>query len=247
MVGVWTPASATADGLPGQPIEARITPGDVVLLSTTAVLGVRFRPYGTMHLLRVNDDHGFRHGDQVLYPTEGGPAVATVVWCGEAPDGSDLPRCLGPATSADQAKVSADQARRAEIEVVVRELIERHELPMKVLAVDQQHPDGAQPLAVVYYTAPSRVDFRALLGDLGRVLQSRIDLRQVGDRDAARLVCDVGACGRQSCCTACMTSLEPTHRQLRSGSSLTTGNCGRALCCLRFADPNPQENQRGQW
>ena len=105
-----------------------------------------------------------------------------------------------------------------------------------MLAVDQQQPEPGQSLAVIYYSAPERVDFRGLLMDLGRVLACRLDLRQVGERDAARLVSDVGSCGRPSCCTTCLQSLEPVPGKAgRALHGVGMGACGRPLCCLGFA------------
>lgn len=203
----------------------------------TAVLGVRFQPHGTLHLLRLGQHQRFTVGDSVLYPTEGGPAVCTVVWTGEAQANADVPVCLGAASAADLLREDADRQRRAEIEVAARNLIARHGLPMKVLAVDHQQPQSGRPLAVIYYQAPGRVDFRALLIDLGRVLRCRLDLRQVGERDAARMVCDLGSCGRASCCTTCLQVLEAQTG--RATQAATMGTCGRVVCCLRFEEPSP--------
>lgn len=201
----------------------------------TAVLGVQFHPHGTLHLLGLGAGQHFRTGDLVLFPTEGGRSVATVVWTGQVDAAPNLPACQGAATAADLAQADADRQRRAEIEVVAGELIARHGLPMKVLAVDHQLTDPDQSLAVIYYQAPGRVDFRALLVDLSRVLQCRLDLRQIGDRDAARLVCDVGSCGRPSCCTTYLQVLEPVSANAgRSPQQALLGMCDRTACCLQY-------------
>lgn len=201
----------------------------------TTVLGVQFHPHGTLHLLGLGAEQNFSVGDDVLYPTEGGPTVAAVVWTGQVDAADDLPICQGAAARADLALADDDRQRRAEITVVAEELIARHELPMKVLAVDHQQAVNGQPLAVIYYQAPGRVDFRALLIDLGRVLQSRLDLRQIGDRDAARLVCDLGSCGRPSCCTTHLQTLEPVSAKTgRTNQPAVMGMCDRPVCCMQF-------------
>lgn len=202
----------------------------------TAVLGVRLAAHGALHLLRVGNHEPHRVGDRVLYPTDDGLAVAQVVWSGEIAETSGLPACQG---SAGEHELAADQTarlRRAEIELVAKHLIAEHGLPMKVLAVDYLHPTDDQSMAVVYYTAPCRVDFRELLGDLARALGCRLDLRQVGDRDAARLVGDVGGCGRQACCIAQLRELQPVAR--RGLPLVDQGSCGRAMCCLNFEEPS---------
>ncbi|MDI9628140.1 MAG: regulatory iron-sulfur-containing complex subunit RicT [Acidobacteriota bacterium] len=202
-----------------------------------AVVGVRFQTHGTLHLLRLTPEQRFEFGDQVLYPSEGGPVVGIVAWSGQATVSDDIPTCLGAASPADLTNQDAARARRAEIEAVAKALIEQHQLPMRVLAVDHQQPVSGQSLAVVYYSAPERIDFRGLLLDLGRVLQCRLDLRQVGERDAARLVSDVGSCGRPSCCTTCLQSLAPVTgiagRSIQG--TVGVGACGRPLCCLGFS------------
>lgn len=210
----------------------------------TAVFGVWFQPHGTLHLLR-SGPVAAGVGDAVLYPTEGGPAVATVVWAGEVADASGVPQCSGQASADDVTGAEAERGRRAEIEAVARTLITRHGLPMKVLAVDHQQPETGQSLAVVYYESPVRVDFRGLLPDLGRALACRVDLRQVGDRDAARLFSAVGSCGRQTCCTSCLVELEPVvGPRGRNPHAASTGSCGRAMCCLSYHPSSPAEERR---
>lgn len=200
------------------------------------VLGVRFEPHGTMHFL-LPGQYQAQLGTQVLYPTESGPALAQVVWIGETKSTAELPVCVGLAAGSDLLRESGDRQRRAEIEVVARELIVRHELPMTVLAVDYHPNEQGQQMAVIYYRAPVRVDFRDLLVDLGRALQCRLDLRQVADRDAARLAGDLGPCGRPLCCTTFLRTLEPVPREAGRCSTLVEqGACGRAMCCLMFGD-----------
>lgn len=209
----------------------------------TAVLGVRFQRHGTLHLLGQDARQSYSVGDAVLYPTEGGPAVAEVAWVGEVAAGAELPLCMGAASAADLDRDAADRRYRAEVSAVARELIARHGLAMKVLAVDYERPANGQPLAVVYYQSPGRVDFRSLLVDLGRVLQCRLDLRQVGDRDAARLIGDLGCCGRPTCCTTCLRTLDPVPaRAGRAALAGVLGPCGRPMCCLRREEPEVPED-----
>ncbi len=165
-----------------------------------------------------------------------------MVWTGDVSVDDSVPQCLGSASVSDLAVDADDRRRRAEIDLVARTLIARHELPMKVLAVDLQRPEGGGELAVVYYTAPDRVDFRGLLGDLARVLGCRLDLRQVGDRDAARLTSDLGSCGRAACCTSCLCILEPAADRRQPHPS-ETGMCGRQMCCMRFT-PDQEVEER---
>ena len=95
-------------------------------------------------------------------------------------------RCAGLASEAQLDRDAANRRRRAEAKLVAKRLIKKNDLPMKVVAVDYlDSGDTFDKLVVIYFTAPQRVDFRVLVGELARSLRSRIDLRQIGSRDAA--------------------------------------------------------------
>lgn len=199
------------------------------------VLGVTFAPHGRLFLFD-GADLDVRPGEAVLLDTEFGTEVARCACITEG-EHRGLPRIAGRAGEADLARDEASRERRAEIMAVATELVARHGLPMTVLAVDHiDRSSDADRLAVIYFRAPHRVDFRALLGDLARALRARIDLRQVGDRDAAALVGGVGPCGRELCCTLIGPATKPvrTTRNAEPG-----GACGRTQCCLAVSGPRP--------
>ncbi|MFT3887910.1 MAG: regulatory iron-sulfur-containing complex subunit RicT [Arachnia sp.] len=208
------------------------------------VMAVAFERHGQLHYLDPGDGQ-YRVGDWVRYPTESGPEVAQVVWAAEEVDGvGGAPLCDGPATERDLQRDEANRAVRAEATVVAKRLIARHELPMKVVGVDYVDtlPD-VDRLIAIYYTAPHRVDFRALLRDLARGLGARVDLRQVGARDAARLLGGIGSCGRDLCCATFMTEFEPVSLRLTRVQGLPAnplqiaGACGKLMCCIAFEHP----------
>lgn len=206
------------------------------------VMAVEFCHHGRLHYLDPGE-HRPRVGDMVLSPTEHGHEVARCVWPPTEVEwgATSLPLCGGSASEEDLARDEANRARRAEIRVVAEELIARHRLPMSVVAVD--HVDrliDTDRVAVIYFKAPHRVDFRAVLGDLARALQSRIDLRQVGSRDVAALVGGVGPCGREQCCACCHPATEPVPARLArdqehpAAALQLSGSCGRLKCCLAY-------------
>ncbi len=208
------------------------------------VMAVTFEKHGRLHYL---DPAGRNYavGDWVMYPTDDGAELAQVVWAPEdALVEAELPQCLGPATPADHQRDQANRERRQQIFEIATQQIAAHGLPMKVVATDfiDAAPDCDQ-LAAVYYTAASRVDFRALVGDLARAVGARIDLRQVAARDAARLVGGVGICGRELCCTLFIDEIEPVSMRLARSQSLAgnplqiQGACGKLMCCLAFEHP----------
>lgn len=211
----------------------------------TRVMAVAFERHGQLHYLDPGD-RDYAIGDRVRYPTADGPEVAEVVWGpqGAAAEQQLLPRCEGLATQADLARDEVNRLERAQGITITKRVVASHDLPMKVLAVDFLDRDPkADRLFAIYYTAPSRVDFRALLPDLARALNARVDLRQVGSRDAARLVGDVGSCGRDLCCVSFLDEIEPVSQRLARVQSVDgnplqiAGACGRLKCCLRYEQP----------
>lgn len=196
------------------------------------VFGVSFARHGRLALLDGTDVDA-RPGDPVLIDTGSGPEVARVA-CVADGAASGLPRCAGRAAEADLERDAESRARRAEILAVARHLIARHGLPMTVLAVDHiDRSPVADRIAVIYFRAPHRVDFRALLPDLARGLQARIDLRQVGERDAAALLGGVGPCGRELCCALVGPATKPVRAPRGAEAD---GVCGRVQCCAAYED-----------
>lgn len=208
------------------------------------VMAVTFEEHGQLHYLDPADGD-YAVGDWVLYPTEDGPEVARVVWAPEEGEvDAPLPVCPGRAGPADLRRDEERRERRRRIHEIAVERIAAHDLPMKVVATDVVDATrDSDEVAVVYFTAPGRVDFRALVGDLARALSSRIDLRQVASRDAARLAGGVGMCGRELCCTLFLDEIEPVSMRLARSQNLASnplriqGACGKLLCCLAYEHP----------
>src|ERR671910_3699912 len=211
------------------------------------VMAVSFERYGRLYYLDPGDEM-YAVGDKVLVPTDSGPEVAECVWAPEwvddEPGFADLPICAGKAAQAELDRDAANRRRRAEAKLVAKKLIKKNDLPMKVVAVDfvDLGPDVDQ-LVVIYFNAPHRVDFRALVGELARSLRARIDLRQVGSRDAARLTGGIGSCGRELCCATFLTDFEPVSLRMARVQDLPlnplriSGARGRLMCCLNYEHP----------
>jgi cell fate regulator YaaT (PSP1 superfamily) len=181
-------------------------------------------------------------GDHVLYPTDEGPEVAQVMW---APtwdtDGiGGLPVLEGLASEADLEALESSRKKRAEARVAARRLIREHGLPMKVTGVDHVlHTNRT----VIYFSAPHRVDFRALVRDLGATLKGRVELRQLSARDEARVIGGIGSCGRELCCATFLVDFEPVSVRMAKDQDLPlnpmriSGACGRLMCCLKYEHP----------
>jgi cell fate regulator YaaT (PSP1 superfamily) len=151
-----------------------------------------------------------------------------------------LPVCAGMATDDHLSRDEANRARRAEARVAARRLVREHELPMKVVGVDYlDSPD----VFTIYFSAPRRVDFRALVRDLASRLHGRVELRQIGPRDEARLQGGIGPCGRDLCCATFLKDFEPVSVRMAKDQDLPVnpmriaGACGRLMCCLKYEHP----------
>src|SRR5918911_5161352 len=206
---------------------------------------VSFNRYGRLYYLDPGE-HRPRVGDRVLVPTNDGPEVAECVWAPQwvSEDVGGLPVCEGLATEEHLVRDERNRRRRAEARAAAKRLIRRHDLPMKVVGVDYLDSDEK---ITIYFSAPHRVDFRALVRDLAATLAARIELRQLGARDEARVQGGIGPCGRDLCCATFLRDFEPVSVRMAKEQDLPlnplkiSGACGRLLCCLKYEHPLYQE------
>jgi cell fate regulator YaaT (PSP1 superfamily) len=211
------------------------------------VMAVSFTRYGRLFYLEASG-HEPKVGDQVLFPTDVGTEVAECMWAPQyvVDDIGGLPAMVGFAGPDDLARDERNRRRRAEAKVAAKRLIRVHELPMKVVGIDVQDR-GTPPKIVVYFSAPHRVDFRDLLRDLARTIDSKIELRQLGARDDARVQGGIGPCGRDLCCATFLKDFEPVSVRMAKDQDLPvnplkiSGACGRLMCCLKYEHPLYQE------
>ena len=149
------------------------------------MMAVSFERYGRLYYLDPGP-YSPTVGTKVLVPTDSGPEVAICMWAPQwvDEDVGGLPVCAGLAGDEHMDRDEHNRAKRAQARVTARRLIRDHELPMKVIGVDFV---DKPPVFTVYFSAPHRVDFRALVRDLAVKLRARVELRQIGPRDEARL------------------------------------------------------------
>lgn len=151
-------------------------------------------------------------------------------------------------TPADEAKI-ADNKRdaKAAMETCNAKIAER-KLPMKLIEVEYSFDRSR---IIFYFTAEGRVDFRELVRDLASRFKARIEMRQIGVRDEARMLGGIGCCGRQLCCATFLKDFEAVNirmakeQRLPLNPSKISGLCGRLLCCLRYEFETYRELQRG--
>jgi cell fate regulator YaaT (PSP1 superfamily) len=208
-----------------------------------AYVAVRAIPGGwTRRALACAADPPLTDGDLVVVQADSGPVLATVlarpsVLSGRAPGPEQAPRVLRRASSQDHAlRLRHEQREREAFRQGVMKIRERG-LAMKLTRVEQLF-DGSR--LVFFFTSEERVDFRELVRELASEFKTRIELRQIGVRDEAKLLSGYGTCGRPLCCTIWLKSFEPVsikmakQQDLALNPSRLSGLCGRLKCCLRY-------------
>jgi cell fate regulator YaaT (PSP1 superfamily) len=154
---------------------------------------------------------------------------------------------LRQATAEDLAQDVAHQQAQHDAFTTCQELIAARRLQMKL--VDVEIILGRERI-IFYYLAEKRVDFRELVKDLARALRTRIEMRQIGVRDEAKLLADYGDCGKPVCCNTHLTSMPPVSMKMAKLQKTTldpakiSGRCGRLKCCLRYEFDNYREMER---
>jgi cell fate regulator YaaT (PSP1 superfamily) len=214
------------------------------------LVSVKLAPVGRVHIFLLPQpalDDPLVLGDQVVVEGDGGADVGRVV--GTIPDVASrritnarpLPKVVRRATNDDlAARRAREQRERAAFQFCLLKVRERN-LPMKLARVEQL-PDGSR--LVFYFTAEGRVDFRELVRDLAAEFRVRVEMRQIGVRDEAKLLGGYGSCGRPLCCTTWLQAFEPVsikmakQQHLSLNPSKLSGLCGRLKCCLRYELPN---------
>jgi cell fate regulator YaaT (PSP1 superfamily) len=178
-------------------------------------------------------------GDQVILSTPRGIELGTVLETPKWKISSEEPRnkILRTAGYSDSRQVTRNEQKCLEGFDLCQKLVSDKKLDMKLLSVEYLHGGGK---AVFYFAAEKRVDFRQLIRELAGQLHIRIEMRQIGVRDAARLIGGIGPCGEQVCCNRFLTKFSPVSIKMAKVQSLmlnpqkVSGACGRLLCCLEY-------------
>lgn len=204
------------------------------------VVGVRFKQSGPIYYF---DPAGIEvsEGDDVIVETARGTAIGTVIFASKQIESDEITDPLKPvirqAQPEDFDKLSELIDKENEALTCCQELVARFELPMKLLSAEY-NLDGTH--LTIYFRAQKRVDFRSLLRELSGTLKTRVELRQVGARDAAKIVGGLGLCGLPLCCANHLSKFEPISMKMARGQDLPlnpaniSGVCNRLLCCLSY-------------
>lgn len=216
-------------------------------MTMPVVVGVRFKKAGPVYYFDPADME-LEAGAVVVVETARGHSIGTVALPAKEVDDSEVSEPLKPvvrrAEPDDVDRVLELNEKEAQALAKCAELVERFHLTMKLLAAEY-NLEGSH--LTVYFRAEKRVDFRALLRELSSALKCRVELRQVGARDAAKLVGGVGMCGLPLCCASHLYKFEPISMRMARDQDLPlnpaniSGVCGRLLCCLNFENEQYRE------
>lgn len=213
----------------------------------TEVIGVRFKEVGKIYYFSPKNAK-IAAGEKVIVETARG------VECGDVVIGNfmvedekvvrPLKEIIRVATDEDLETLKGNLARKDEIMKVFTEKIAEHKLNMKPIDVECTFDNGK---IMFYFTSESRVDFRDLVKDLASIYRTRIELRQIGVRDEAKMLGGLGICGRKLCCSSFLGEFQPVSIKMAKEQSLSlnptkiSGTCGRLMCCLKYEQDNYEE------
>ncbi|MDD9950045.1 MAG: regulatory iron-sulfur-containing complex subunit RicT [Zetaproteobacteria bacterium] len=204
------------------------------------IAGVQFRRAGKIYDFDTNN-MDVTIGDYVIVDSERGQSIAQVVKLHFLMPEELGSRAIKPIVRRAGKKELAGGNRLQSDSVVqtTQALVKKHKLKMRVLTCESQF--GGSKM-IIYFTSPGRVDFRELVRELASQLKTRIELKQVGARDEAKLLGGIGICGREYCCSSFLREFVPVsirmakNQNLAINPSKVSGGCGRLLCCLTYED-----------
>jgi len=216
----------------------------------TEIVGVRFKEAGKVYYFAPGTIQA-APGDAVIVETTRGMEYGFVAAGNQSVPTENLVPPLRPiiriATTADTERYESNKKLEQEAFSICQQKIREHGLEMKL--IDAEYTFDNSKL-LFYFSAEVRVDFRELVKDLASVFRTRIELRQIGIRDEAKMLGGLGVCGRPFCCSTFLSdfmqvSIKMAKEQnLSLNSSKISGTCGRLMCCLRYEHETYEEELR---
>ncbi len=204
------------------------------------IIGVRFKNIGKIYYFDPGNTT-VKQGEYVVVETARGIECGVAVLGNrEVPDSKishPLKSMIRIATPADLKKLEENKEKENNAFDVCLEKIETHKLKMKLIDVEYTFDNNK---VLFYFTADGRVDFRELVKDLAGAFKTRIELRQIGVRDEARMMGGLGICGKPFCCATFLDEFQPVSIKMAKEQGLSlnpskiSGTCGRLMCCLKY-------------
>lgn len=205
------------------------------------VVGIRFNRATKVYYFDPNGIGDLPVGDRVIVETARGTEMGIVASSPHEVPEVDIIGKLKPvirrAEPYDLVQAESFMIKERQALTTCKELVTQHKLPMKMVRAEYSF-DGSR--LTFYFTSEKRVDFRALVRELARVFHTRIELRQIGVRDEAKLLGGLGCCGRLLCCDTWLCEFTPVSIKMAKQQDLPlnpmeiSGICGRLLCCLSY-------------
>jgi cell fate regulator YaaT (PSP1 superfamily) len=212
------------------------------------VIGVRFRQAGKIYFFAPGKYETIDEGQHVIVETARGVEYGNVVLgIREVEDSKviqPLKAVIRIATPEDDDREAKNRQKEKEAFRICLEKIEKHKLDMKLIKVEYTFDNNK---VLFYFTADGRIDFRELVKDLAAVFKTRIELRQIGVRDEAKIMGGIGVCGRPLCCATFMPEFVPVSIKMAKEQNLSlnptkiSGVCGRLMCCLKNEEETYEE------
>ena len=214
------------------------------------IIGVRFKSVGKIYYF---DPAGLdiKMGDKVIVETARGVECGEVALTDREIDetrfSSPLKKVIRVATKQDFAQIERNKKKEAEAFEICQQKIAAHKLKMNLIEVECTFDNSK---LLFYFTAENRVDFRELVKDLASVFRTRIELRQIGVRDEAKMLGGLGICGQPFCCSRFLGEFHPVSIKMAKEQSLSlnptkiSGTCGRLMCCLKYEQDSYEELYR---
>ena len=207
------------------------------------VVGVRFKHANKTYYF---DPNGIdvEIGDKVVVETASGMELGTVIFKDKElskKHDMDVKPILRMANERDLANQNRSKSEKAEAMRLCKEKIKSHDLDMKLVDVEYTLDNSK---IIFYFTSDGRVDFRELVKDLAAIFRIRIELRQIGVRDEAKMIGGIGSCGRSLCCSKWLNEFQPVSIKMAKTQNLSlnpakiSGICGRLMCCLNYENDN---------
>ena len=214
------------------------------------IIGIQFQKNGKMYYFDPNGIEA-EAGNYVIVDTARGLDLGEVVLAPrETPDNPDveiLKKVIRVATEQDIQHGIENRIKEREAFTICQKKISEHKLEMKLVSVEYPF-DGSKIL--FYFTANGRVDFRSLVKDLASVFKMRIELRQIGVRDEAKMLGGLGPCGRTICCGSFLSQFQPVSIKMAKEQNLSlnptkiSGVCGRLMCCLKYEQDHYEQTRK---
>ncbi|WP_066871114.1 PSP1 domain-containing protein [Clostridium mediterraneense] len=211
------------------------------------VVGIRFKKAGKIYYFDPSDLN-IKKGDYVVVETargiEFGECVIYNKEISESEIISPLKKVIRVATEEDKDSHLVNKSKEKDAFSICEEKIQKHNLDMKLIDVEYTFDNNK---VIFYFTADGRVDFRDLVKELATIFKTRIELRQIGVRDEAKVVGGLGPCGRPLCCSSFLGEFTSVSIKMAKEQNLSlnptkiSGVCGRLMCCLNYEQENYEE------